>query len=285
MASQIQLRAFLVGCPRSGTTVLQSMLAAHPRIASFPETHFFVTLAPFSTWRRVLGLASRKPRPRFMEFLEQFPDDALSQTARPHAWSMRRQAAEFMDMLDRLAEQQGGDRWVEKTPDHLRVIPLIEKYVPGARFIHLVRAGADVVASLYDVTQRFPETWGGAWPIQRCIDKWNTDIGCTRRELDKSNHVVVQYERLVESPHSVLAELCGFLGVTFDPCMLSGHQHVAGELTTPHEPWKRGAQQPLAPCVHRKFERLFDDDERRYILERLDPARDLLDSPGKESPR
>ncbi|NJL55543.1 sulfotransferase [bacterium] len=31
---------FLVGCPRSGTTLLQSMLASHPQIASFPETKF-----------------------------------------------------------------------------------------------------------------------------------------------------------------------------------------------------------------------------------------------------
>ena len=34
-------RIFLVGCPRSGTTLTQSLLAAHPMVASFPESHFF----------------------------------------------------------------------------------------------------------------------------------------------------------------------------------------------------------------------------------------------------
>ena len=38
---KIKDRIFIVGCPRSGTTLLQSLLAAHPQIHSFPETHFF----------------------------------------------------------------------------------------------------------------------------------------------------------------------------------------------------------------------------------------------------
>ncbi|MGL4503377.1 MAG: sulfotransferase family protein, partial [Planktothrix sp.] len=46
----IKNRIFLVGCPRSGTTLLQSLLAAHPQIASFPESHFFQSLAPAQPW-------------------------------------------------------------------------------------------------------------------------------------------------------------------------------------------------------------------------------------------
>jgi len=44
MAAGIKTRAFLVGCPRSGTTLLQAMLFAHPEIYSFPETNFFLSL-------------------------------------------------------------------------------------------------------------------------------------------------------------------------------------------------------------------------------------------------
>jgi hypothetical protein len=41
-------RLFLVGCPRSGTTLLQSLLAAHPQIASFPESHFLLVTKRFT---------------------------------------------------------------------------------------------------------------------------------------------------------------------------------------------------------------------------------------------
>ncbi len=47
-------RVFIVGAPRSGTTLLQSMLAAHPRTVSFPETQYFVSSGGLAE-RRLLG--------------------------------------------------------------------------------------------------------------------------------------------------------------------------------------------------------------------------------------
>ena len=49
-------RAFIVSCPRSGTTLLQSLLAAHSDIHSFPESNFFALATPRNLWRRFLGL-------------------------------------------------------------------------------------------------------------------------------------------------------------------------------------------------------------------------------------
>ena len=62
-------RIFLVGCPRSGTTLLQSLLAAHPDITSFPESHFFRHLIDNRRWlHRTFGIASKRARTRKIKF-------------------------------------------------------------------------------------------------------------------------------------------------------------------------------------------------------------------------
>jgi hypothetical protein len=253
------------------------MLAGHPRIASFPQSHFFIDLVPWSPWRRALGIASRPCRPRFQRFLEQV--GARSHATKPweSAWLVRTRTAGFLRLLDDLALQQGKDEWVEKTPDHLRALATIEMYVPGARFIHLVRSGKDVVASLYDVTHRFPESWGGSWSIERCVEKWNEDIQLSRAQLGKPNHFHMQYEKLVASPRSVLNSLCSFLDVPFDEAMVLEYHHAARGLATSEEHWMHGPQQALHPGGVGRFERTFDARAQRYVLDHLDAARDLLD--------
>ena len=51
-------RAFLIGCPRSGTTLLQSLLFSHPDVISFPETFFFVHACNPTGTLHDLGLGS-----------------------------------------------------------------------------------------------------------------------------------------------------------------------------------------------------------------------------------
>jgi len=55
-------RIFLVGCPRSGTTLLQSMLARHDRVFTFPESHLFARSVPSGGLFRMAGLAGRHAR-------------------------------------------------------------------------------------------------------------------------------------------------------------------------------------------------------------------------------
>lgn len=71
---------FLVGCPRSGTTLSQSILAAHPQIASIPESHIFRILLSHQTpRRRKLGLVSSKTRSDFEQFLHEIAQDKMRQ--------------------------------------------------------------------------------------------------------------------------------------------------------------------------------------------------------------
>jgi hypothetical protein len=262
-------RVFLVGCPRSGTTLLQSMLAAHPQIVSFPETHFFERVSPKFA---ALGLASprRRDRMRLVQFLTDVGHPELENLIPGYAITLHRSISAFVDVLDALALMQRADVWVEKTPGHLHYVDLIEKHISQARFIHMVRDGEDVVASLYEVMTRHPEIWGGPATLEGSIARWIGDLELTRRHIHKSHHTLVRYEQLVDNPKPVLDRLCEFLQIRFSQEMLTGHSSAVQQLVLENEPWKdsakaEGLQKPKA----RKFEKLFDRQQQAYVRARL----------------
>jgi hypothetical protein len=62
----------------------------------------------------------------------------------------------FIKILDEITLENGKSSWLEKTPEHLGQINYIERWVQRAKFIHIIRNGDDVVASLYEVAQKYP---------------------------------------------------------------------------------------------------------------------------------
>lgn len=266
-------RLFLVGCPRSGTTLLQSLLAAHSQIASFPESHFFrYLLGNRSTWRTKLRIPSPLARQRFDEFLTEVGHPELKKYLPKTSVFTRQYVKEFIRVLDELTQQQGKNLWLEKTPGNLYYISYIEKRVPGAKFIHLVRNGADVVTSLYDVTHQYPEEWRGAWDLDRCIRQWIKDVRLSLNHLHKPNHILIQYEQLIDNQPLVLAELCNFIGVDYEPTMLEDYQKVAKNVILPSESWKVSVQQGIYNTSGKKFNQLFNEDQKEYILQELSAA-------------
>lgn len=268
-AGRIRARVFLVGCARSGTTLLQSLLAGHPQVASYPESHFFPSTIHTSRWCRKLRLASPSAAPRFRAFLREAGLDRRGYTAPRGALLVPRYVRALLRTLDRASLETGRPVWLEKTPQHLHYVDEIERLVPGARFVHLVRNGADVVASLYEVTHAHPERWGGESDVDTCVERWLGDVAITRRHLGRPGHTVVRYESLVRDPASVLRGLCDFLGLAWDPAALERRREAAGALVLEWESWKAGAAEEIRAGGSGKFERLFGEERRRAILERL----------------
>ncbi|MGL4500565.1 MAG: sulfotransferase family protein [Planktothrix sp.] len=266
-------RLFLVGCPRSGTTLLQSLLAAHSQIASFPESHFFrYLLGNRSTWRTKLRISSPLARQRFDQFLVETGHPELTKYLPKTAVFTLQYVQGFIRVLDELTQQQGKKLWLEKTPGNVDYISYIEKRVPGAKFIHLVRNGADVVTSLYDVTHQYPEEWRGAWDLDRCIRQWIKDVRLSLNHLHKPHHILIQYEQLIDNQPLVLAELCNFIGVDYEPTMLENYQKVAENVILPSESWKVSVQQGIYNTSGKKFNQLFNEEQKQYILQELSEA-------------
>lgn len=264
-------RLFLVGCPRSGTTLLQSLLAAHSQIVSFPESHFYTRATSSRFPLRQLGLASPRARAYFMEFIELIGHADMRHYLPRFAVSTRQYGRAFIAVLDAVARQQNKHVWLEKTPRHLDHIDDIRTFAPGAKFIHLVRNGEDVIASLYEVVKQHPDRWPSirAGDVDGCIDRWMQNVRLSQRYVGAPDHVIVRYEHLVEAPDRVTQGLCEFIGVPFEPAMLESYADNAASLVLPFETWKASVTQAIESDSERKFNRLFNETQRHYISERI----------------
>jgi hypothetical protein len=241
------------------------MLAAHSAITSFPETHFFNHIHTDAPLRKISGRVSAKARQRVRPFFEELDRPVtLPSSERKDFWTKW-----WVDELDALADSRGAQAWLEKTPSHLERIETIEKHIPDAKFIHLVRNGVDTTASLYAVTHDHPEVWGGARDIDTCIDRWIRSVRLTATWTFEPNHTVAHYATLVDNPQLALRVLCRFLDVPFDPTMLRDYQAAATAVIEDAEEWKASNRRPLENKKRKKFSERLDEAEQRHVLERL----------------
>ena len=100
--NSIQQRLFLVGCPRSGTTLLQSFLAAHSEIYSFPESHFFNWLFFPGSLRTRLGLASNEIESQMLKFLAKIQRPELEKHLPKYGLFAKQYVDSFVQILDQL---------------------------------------------------------------------------------------------------------------------------------------------------------------------------------------
>jgi hypothetical protein len=257
-------RVFVVGVPRSGTTLVQSLLAAHSRVTSFTESHFF------SRHFRLLPLSSsavlvRDPAPRLREFLtENGCESALADGVVPPTRFLPLQtrgvARRFLRLLDELAVQRAASVWLEKTPRHLRYVPFLER-VSGrerpTRFVHVIRGGVETVASLYKASR----SWERPYDLESCVRRWNEDVAFSLKRAKKDRFVF--YEELTTEPVTVLRRLLAGLGLDWQPEILERYAESSGRLITGDETWKEDIGRVLRPSA--TSEEVFTEAQRDRV--------------------
>ncbi len=280
MVDGAPIRIFLVGFPRSGTTLLQSLFAAHPEVLSLPETFFFVHAAPSGYRWRLLGRAHPQARARLRELERhgiEVPAPALRETL-PIATAgptVRR----FVKSLDVAASAHDKRAWVEKTPSHLHYMAVIERYMPDAKFLHMIRDGMPAIASLHAVTHAHPEPWGGRRALDVCIARWKSDIQRSYACVEKANHLFVSYERLVADPSAVLSSLTQSLRLSSDSgsieAMVAGYADASLGVVSV-EPWKSTVGAPIINRNGARAAQMFSAEERQRIAQMIAPEKQLL---------
>jgi len=276
-SSAVERRIFIVGAPRSGTTLVQSLLAAHSRATSFTESHFFSRhFRAFPSAARAVLL--RDPRSRLAEFLAENGVEAPDQIERRFGLLMpiaplppllaartRPITAEFLRMLDDLALERDRPVWIEKTPRHLRYVPFIERISDlPTRFVHVVRRGVDVVSSLHLASKE----WERAYSLDECVRRWNQDVAFSLRRAESSADPVVFYEELAAEPETALKRLVAELGLDWEPAMLDRYRAESARLTAPGERWKAKTGDEIRPS--QASIRALTDEQRARIDRAVD---------------
>ncbi len=199
---------FIVGCPRSGTTWLQRLLATHPQIKTGQESRLFEYLgSQLRLWQQ--DLASAKSDGRGGTGMAGYLN-----TGEFSAIQKNYLAALLAPMLKDLAP---GQIFLEKTPGHALFIPEIVQLLPAAKIIHLRRDPRDVVASLLAAGKG----WGKAWAPRRAKNAarlWCEHTGQAQaagKSLPPSQFLEVSYEALVENPAAGLVEITRFLNLAW----------------------------------------------------------------------
>ena len=88
------------------------------------------------------------------------------------------------------------------------------------------------------------------------------------------NHHVVMYDQLVDFPRELLTELCRFIGIPFEENMLNDYSKTASKLILKQEQWKSSVFDQIQKAKESKFNKVFDERERQYVLNRI--PEDLL---------
>jgi hypothetical protein len=220
MKTDIQLCGhpiFIIGSPRSGSTILAYSLSQHDELWTSTESHFLPRL-----------FGSPDHLEKVFRTVKNWPNGS---------W-LAKENVEYDEFLAYLglglnalfSSRSGGKRWIEQTPHYVYMAELLVRLFPGASFIHVLRDGRKVVNSMTNYSASLAPASLTEFVKSHQLPKWATDFRDACREWRRSvdaamsfgkNHpdvfFTVSYERLVADPENVFSDIFTFLGVRYSP--------------------------------------------------------------------
>jgi hypothetical protein len=214
---------FVVGMNRSGTTLLRMMLDAHPQLTIPPETHFVPDLIKACREDGATpedALAAMKSAREWGDF--GFSDEEM--LTRLRALPKLRPGPAVRTFYEAYMQQQGKPRWGEKTPTYVQKMKQIQRALPEARFVHVIRDGRDVALSVLDRTVR-------DLTADDVAKRWQKKITKAREDAPALDHYMeIRYEDLILDTEPVLRKVAEFSDLPWDDAMLSYHERSGERL-------------------------------------------------------
>lgn len=250
------LRIFIVGAPRTGTTLLQSMLLSGNGLFSPKETHFMRNgWITYRTFYKVFNF--RRSYLRNKEIKYNILDILIG----------TRFARKIIHSLDEKVDELNLSGWIEKTPEHIFFIDELNLLAPSSKFIIIERDGKAVVPSIVNMWSSYTTNWGHIRNLKvyisdvynvisiyfkyrsnftfselytgrrfvRAFDLWKRAINYTPKT--NADILRIYYEELIQQPSKTLKLTCEFLNIKYENSMLN-FQDKANNVIDEKEIWK-----------------------------------------------
>jgi tetratricopeptide (TPR) repeat protein len=204
--------ALLCGHPRSGTTLLEQVLDAHPQIVSAEETHILHDEA-------------------YLPLSRGFPETtSVLQVLDAAAPSQLRQSRDnyfrFTELF--LRKPLGEKLLVDKNPALNVLIPAVVRIFPEAKFLVALRDPRDVCLSCFMQLLPLNPVSSAYLTLEGTVTQYASVMGFWRAMLPRMRNpsLEVRYEELVTDLPSVARDVLDFLGINWDPTVLKYHEHA-----------------------------------------------------------
>lgn len=201
--------AFVVGFPRSGTTLLDQILDAHPNIQVMEEPTIFMDLL-----REITPDVSRYPA--VLAELDSAKLDALR--------------ASYFREAEKYATPKEGALLIEKNPLNICHLPFIVRLFPQARIVHCLRHPCDVVLSSFMQFFDLSPAMANFLTLEDTVRSYAQVMGLWRQceELVPMNVHTLRYEALVADFAGEISDLLEFLGLDWDDAVRDFARHAKG---------------------------------------------------------
>jgi hypothetical protein len=253
---------FVIGPPRSGTTLLMRILSSHSAIYSRAEPHLLTPLAH-------LG---------YYETVDAAPFDHLqaAQAAREFVGHLPGGERDYLDacraytdiLYGRMlaARGKGKPLFLDKTPANALVLPFISKLYPQARYIVLTRHPAAVFSSY--ANSFFDGDYAAARRFNPILNRYLPAMARFLRE-QRVPLLQVGYEQLVQQPEAEMRRVFAFLGLPFEAETIEygRHEHESGGLGDPVSVDKH--TRPVAASVEKWAADLGEDPAKLRIVREM----------------
>jgi sulfotransferase family protein len=214
---------FVVGCPRSGTTLLQRMLNHHPQLAVSNDTHFI----PRVLVDEVNPLVTSELIENVVHYKRFYRLGLDIQTAREIGERSHDFRQFVSGLYDAFASVNGKPFGGEKTPDYVKCLSLLHYLFPDSKFIHIIRDGRDVALSMlqWAATSIKGPSKFDLWrtnPVAVCALFWRWQVmkGLLDSAQMRRFYLEIRYEELVLEPETILKRIASFLELPYSDDMM-----------------------------------------------------------------
>lgn len=231
MIEKIEKRIFIVGVPRSGTTLLRMMLDSHSKVYCPPE----------SPW---INGRNTSHTPNILDLNNYMINNkwgALNTMDGISEQDILKNTRVYIDtIMAKALHAKSKTIWAEKTPENIVSVNLLSKVFPNAKFIHIIRDPRDVALSTVKAPWRklnykkAKRLWNNYYNALKRWKNWNNEFFNTV-DSNKIEYISIKYEDLVENPEVVLDKIFKYLELELEESVFNPYCYKHDEIKDPND--------------------------------------------------